>query len=165
MFFVFFTPSVLAGSDTKQLIILAEVVSTPCSLRVGDENIHVDFGNVLNKTLLRDGRTIGNTFFLHLDECDTSIARSVKITFTGQGSEYNSDFLALSANSTAKGISIGFEKGGALLPINKPSRGYILQKGSNILEITAFLQLLTPNRQGFLIGSFDATANFVLDYD
>lgn len=117
--------SAWAGSDTLLLTITAEVVSQPCSLRPGDETIQVDFGGIVNKVLLRDGRTPGKLFQLHLEECDPAIANSVKVTFAGQGASENNSLLALAGDSAAKGIAIGLEQGGASVAAQpgQPSAG------------------------------------------
>lgn len=154
----------VAGSQELLMTITAEVVGQPCSLRPGDEIIPVDFGNINNKDLLRDGRTPSRSFQLHLDECDPSIADSVSVTFSGAASE-ESTLLALSADSQAKGIAIGLEQGGQVLSINKPSRAFTLAEGSNVLDFAAYVQLLPSAQTGVTPGNFNATANFTLDYD
>ncbi|HFG1557460.1 TPA: fimbrial protein [Vibrio cholerae] len=154
----------VAGSQELLMTITAEVVGQPCSLRPGDEIIPVDFGNINNKDLLRDGRTPSRSFQLHLDECDPSIADSVSVTFSGAASE-ESTLLALSADSQAKGIAIGLEQGGQALSINKPSRAFTLAQGSNVLDFAAYVQLLPSAQTGVTPGNFNATANFTLDYD
>ncbi|GHY86966.1 Major MR/P fimbria protein [Vibrio cholerae] len=155
---------VVAGSQELLLTITAEVVGQPCSLRPGDEIIPVDFGNINNKELLRDGRTPSRSFQLHLDECEPSIADSVSVTFSGVASE-ESALLALSADSQAKGIAIGLEQGGQALPINKPSRALTITQGNNVLDFAAYVQLLPSAQTGVTPGNFNATANFTLDYD
>ncbi|PAS31819.1 fimbrial protein [Vibrio cholerae] len=146
------------------MTITAEVVGQPCSLRPGDEIIPVDFGNINNKELLRDGRTPSRSFQLHLDECDPSIADSVSVTFSGVASEERA-LLALSADSQAKGIAIGLEQGGQALPINQSSRAFTLAEGGNVLDFAAYVQLLPSAQTGVTPGAFNATANFTLDYD
>ncbi|ELV5027674.1 TPA: fimbrial protein [Vibrio cholerae] len=154
----------VAGSQELIMTISAEVVGQPCSLRPGDEIIPVDFGNINNKDLLRDGRTPSRSFQLHLDECDPSIADSVSVTFSGVASEERA-LLALSADSQAKGIAIGLEQGGQVLPINQPSRAFTLAEGNNVLDFAAYVQLLPSAQTGVTPGNFNATANFTLDYD
>ncbi|WP_421263967.1 fimbrial protein [Aeromonas sp. 600527] len=158
-------PSVWAGSETLMLTITAEVVSQPCSLRPGDETIQVDFGGIVNKALLREGRTPGKLFQLHLEECDPTIASSVKVTFAGQGASENSSLLALAGDSAAKGIAIGLEQGGQPLPLNQASKVQALASGSNVLDFTAYVQLLPSGQLNLNPGAFNATANFTLDYD
>ncbi|EKF9398893.1 type 1 fimbrial protein [Vibrio cholerae] len=154
----------VAGSQELMMAITAEVVGQPCSLRPGDEIIPVDFGNINNKELLRDGRTPSRSFQLHLDECDPSIADSVSVTFSGVASEERA-LLALSADSQAKGIAIGLEQGGQALPINQPSRALTITQGGNVLDFAAYVQLLPSAQTGVTPGNFNATANFTLDYD
>lgn len=157
--------SACAGSETLMLTITAEVVSQPCSLRPGDETIQVDFGGIVNKALLRDGRTPGKLFQLHLEECDPAIASSVSVTFSGQGASENNSLLALAGDSAAKGIAIGLEQGGQALPLNQASRALALASGSNVLDFTAYVRLLPSGQTSLTPGAFNATANFTLDYD
>lgn len=156
--------STVAGSLEQTLTITAVLVGQACSLRPGDEIIPVDFGNINNKELLRDGRTPSRSFQLHLDECEPSIADSVTVTFSGVASE-ESALLALSGDSQAKGIAIGLEQGGRALPINKPSRAFTLEKGSVVLDFSAYVQLLPSAKAKVIPGAFNATSNFTLDYD
>lgn len=161
---VFLAPLAQAGKQELMMTITAEVLGQPCSLRPGDEIIPVDFGNIINKELLRDGRTQSKPFQLHLEECDPTIADSVKVTFSGVQSE-DATLLALSGDSKAKGIAIGLEQGGQALPINKPSRALTLAEGPNVLDFAAYVQLLPSAQAGVTPGNFNATANFRLDYD
>lgn len=157
--------SVKAGSDTLLLTITAEVVSQPCFLRPGDELIQLDFGDIVNKSLLLYGRTPGKPFTLHLEECDPTIASSVRVTFAGKGASENSSLLALAGGSAAKGIAIGFEQGGEPLPLNQASRAQALASGLNTLDFTAYVQLLPSGQASLAPGAFNASASFTLDYD
>ncbi|WP_336935096.1 fimbrial protein [Vibrio cholerae] len=161
---LFLVPLAQAGKQDLMMTITAEVVGQPCSLRPGDEIIPVDFGNIINKELLRDGRTQSKPFQLHLEQCDPTIADSVKVTFSGVPSE-DATLLALSGDSKAKGIAIGLEQGGQALPVNKPSRALTLADGPNVLDFAAYVQLLPSAQAGVTPGAFNATANFTLDYD
>ncbi len=147
------------------LIITAEVVGQPCSLRPGDETISVDFGGILNKELLRDGRTPSKTFTLHLEQCDPAIADSVSVTFAGPAADEDNNLLALAGNSTASGIAIGLEQGGQALPLNQASRPQVIEQEETTLDFGAYVQLLPSGQAGLTPGAFNATANFTLDYD
>lgn len=160
---LFIHPIVLAGEGNLMMTITAEVFGQPCSIRPGDEIISVDFGNIAGKVLNERRRTPSKIFNIHLDGCETTIANSIKVTFSGLESE-DPMLLALSNNSTAKGIAIGLEKNGHPLPINRPIH-YLGSIGeNNILNFSAYLQLL-PSAQLVTPGIFNATAIFTLDYD
>jgi len=158
-------PPAQAGSDTLMINVIAEVVNQACSLRPGDETITINFGNIVNKELLRDQRTPGKEFQLHLEECDLDISKSVKVTFSGQGAPEDPDLLALMGDSAAKGIAIGLEQQGSVLPLNKASRALMLTAGSNMLTFAAYVQLLSSGQAGLVPGTFSASANFKLEYE
>lgn len=158
-------PSAWAAGKSMTLTVSAEVVNQPCTLRPGDETIPVDFGNLNNQVLLKDLRTPGKPFQLHLEGCDPAIASSVKVTFSGQGAAEDTRLLALAGESAAKGIAIGLEQGGQPLPLNQASRGQALAAGSNVLDFAAYVQLLPSGLASLTPGAFNATANFTLDYD
>lgn len=158
-------PPAQAGSDTLMINVIAEVVNQACSLRPGDETITINFGNIVNKELLRDQRTLGKEFQLHLEECDPDISKSVKVTFSGQGAPEDPDLLALMGDSAAKGIAIGLEQQGSVLPLNKASRALMLTTGRNVLTFAAYVQLLSSGQAGLVPGTFSASANFKLEYE
>ncbi|HDZ8912409.1 TPA: type 1 fimbrial protein [Aeromonas hydrophila] len=147
------------------LTIKAEVVSQPCSLRPGDENIQVDFGTLINKDLLHDGRILDKNFKIHLEDCTPEIAKNVRVTFTGKGAAEDGSVLALAENSLAKGIGIGFKHAGKVLPLNQASRPMILATGSNLLDFSAYVKLLPSSNNSLEPGAFTASANFILNYD
>lgn len=154
-----------AGSDSLMINVVAEVVNQACSLRPGDETITVNFGNIVNKELLRDKRTPSREFQLHLEECDPDISKGVKVTFSGQGAPDNPDLLALMGDSTAKGVAIGLEHQGKALPLNKASRELMLTAGDSILTFATYVQLLPSGKTGLVPGTFSASANFKLEYE
>ncbi|MGL6607969.1 fimbrial protein [Aeromonas hydrophila] len=154
-----------AGSDSLMINVVAEVVNQACSLRPGDETITVNFGNIVNKELLRDKRTPSKEFQLHLEECDPDISKGVKVTFSGKGAPEDPDLLALMGDSTAKGIAIGLEHQGKALPLNKVSRELMLTAGDNVLTFATYVQLLPSGQAGLVPGTFSASANFKLEYE
>lgn len=160
---------VKAGASPETLrmtmTITAEVFQRACSIRPGDENIDVDFGTVVSKMLLLHDRTVGQPFQIHLEECSVDLIDTVKVTFSGQEESENRALLGLTYNSQAKGIAIGLEQGGKLLPINKPSNAVTLGEGNNVLEFSAYIQLLPSAKDSITVGSFNASANFMLEYN
>lgn len=160
--FCFLISPAFAEKQVEMLVINAIVVNQACSLRDGDENIAVDFGNVTNKDLLRNDRTPGKHFQLHLDGCDTAISNGVSVTFTGRTALENSALLALDDD---EGIAIGLEMNGQQLPFNKPSPVIPLTMGDNSLDFIAYVQLLPSGKNALTIGEFSAAAQFVLDYE
>lgn len=114
-------PPAQAGSDTLMINVIAEVVNQACSLRPGDETITINFGNIVNKELLRDQRTPGKEFQLHLEECDLDISKSVKVTFSGQGAPEDPDLLALMEIVPPKELPSDWSSKGAYCHSTKPA--------------------------------------------
>ncbi|WP_434965524.1 fimbrial protein, partial [Escherichia coli] len=91
-----------------------------CTLRPGDEDIRLDFGSVIDKYLYSHGRTPGKAFSLVLQDCDLSLGKTVKVTFTGTESRALPGLLAPDGGSPA-GIALGIETmTGAPVALNKP---------------------------------------------
>lgn len=154
----------IAGSDTLQLTIRGEVVSQPCVVKPGDEDIMVDMSTITDADLARDTRSPTKEFTIHLEKCNASVAKTVKVTFSGVTPSGDNSVLALSPSSEAKGIAIGLEeKGGGALPLNKPSHPINIRDGDTKLEFGTYVKLLSLSE--LEPGKFAATANFTLDYE
>ena len=144
------------------------LVAEPCVIPPGEENIPFDFGTVIDKYLYLKTRTLGQSFRIHLAECDLSLGKTVKVTFLGSENLALPGLLALDAGSQAKGIAIGLETAGAkLLPVNKASGAYPLRAGDNLIALKAYVQG-EPQALGNKTigrGPFTATATFNLEYE
>lgn len=144
------------------------LVAEPCVIAPGDENVRLDFGTVIDKYLYANERTHGQTFEIHLTECDLSLGKTVKVTFSGTENPSLKGLLAIDGGSRASGIAIGMEtQAGQPLPLNKIGDGYRLISGSNTLTVLAYVQgepeaiaLRTIER-----GPFSAIATFSLEYE
>lgn len=153
----------VALSDFMMIKIIAKAMNQPCMLKSGDELIDVDFGSIVGKEFQRSHRTKSKSFDIHLEGCDITVARDVKVTFSGDGDALSPSLLALSQDSTASGIAIGLEQDGNPLPLNQSSREIRLAKGNNTLTFSAYIEALPD--QEVVPGEFNATAIFELDYN
>ena len=147
------------------------LVDEPCVIKPGDETISLEFGNVPDKTFyIGAGRTNSQNFQIHLSECDLSINKKVRVTFSGTENQamVGQGFLALSAGSQAEGIAIGLENSdGTPLRINQETSNIALNSGDSILRFRAFIQA-EPNaiaNESIKRGRFSAIATFHLNYD
>lgn len=144
------------------------LVAEPCVIPPGDEEIHLDFGTIIDKYLYLNNRTLGQVFEIRLAECDLSLGNMVKITFNGNENIMLPGLLAIDASSVAAGIAIGIETPDAkLLAINKESDRYPLQEGSNVIKLKAYVQgepkaLIDKKIER---GPFNAVATFNLEYE
>lgn len=143
------------------------LVSEPCTLPEADQDIHLDFGTVIEKYLYQYQRTKSQPFTIHLTECDPAILSSVSVTLQGTADSELTTMLALDASSTAKGVAIGLELAdGTPLAINKASPYSQLASGNNTLTFNAFVQAQPTIISGksLTVGQFTAISTFVLTY-
>ncbi|WP_454889845.1 fimbrial protein [Serratia quinivorans] len=158
-------PTLAAGENNVYLH--GALVAEPCVIPPGDEEIPLDFGTIIDKYLYLNTRTLGQAFEIHLEECDLTLGKTVSVTFTGTENSTLPGLLALDGGSTATGIAIGLETPSAKrLPLNQASDKSLLQAGSNIIALTAYVQgepqAITNHSIGR--GAFTATATFNLEY-
>ncbi|MBP6081766.1 MULTISPECIES: fimbrial protein [unclassified Providencia] len=158
----------LAQAIPDNLYFHGILVSEPCVIKPGDESIRLDFGNVPDKNIYAYGRTVSEAFSINLAECDTSIGKSVNVTFSGTPSLVLPGYLALQDNSRADGFAIGIEdETGTFLPINTKGEKLPLSDGSTQLKFKAYLKG-EPDaiaQQKIKRGPFNAIATFKLDYE
>ncbi|MCW2257493.1 type 1 fimbria pilin [Providencia alcalifaciens] len=144
------------------------LVEEPCTIKPGDESVRLDFGNVPDKNLYAYGRTVSEAFTINLSECDTSIGKSVNVTFFGTANLALPGYLALQNSSSANGFAIGIEDiDGTFLPVNIQSNKLSLQNGTTALKFKAYLKGepdAISNRE-IKRGPFNAIATFKLDYE
>ena len=143
------------------------LVSEPCTLPEADQDIHLDFGTVIEKYLYQYQRTKSQSFTIHLTECDPTILNTISVTFQGAADTELTNMLALDNSSTSKGVAIGLELADSTpLAINKASPYTQLTTGNNTLTFNAFVQAepTAVSSKSLTEGEFTATASFVLAY-
>ncbi|WP_129544232.1 fimbrial protein [Serratia sp. 1D1416] len=144
------------------------LVSEPCVIPPGEDEITLGFGTVVEKFLYKYSRTPAQPFFIHLAECDLSLGSTVRMTFLGTESAALPGLLAMDAGSGAKGIAIGIETPEAkAVKINKASDKFALQAGDNRIPFRAWVQgePQAITQQKITPGAFSATATFALEYE
>ena len=144
------------------------LVSEPCIIPAGEENITLNFGTVVEKFLYRYTRTASQPFSIHLAECDLSVGTTVRMTFLGTESTALPGLLAPDAGSRARGIAIGIETPEAkAVNINKVSDKFALRSGDNRIPFRAWVQgePQAVSQQKITPGAFSATATFALEYE
>lgn len=159
-------PTQAAGDNNVRLH--GALVAEPCVIPPGDEEIPLDFGTIIDKYLYMNTRTLGQAFEIHLEECDLTLGKTVSVTFTGTESIALPGMLALDGSSEAAGIAIGLETPSAKpMPLNQVSDKSLLQEGSNIIALKAYVQG-EPDAlrdQSIERGPFSAVATFHLEYE
>ena len=144
------------------------LLAEPCVIPPGDETVVLDFDTVIDKYLYLNTRTPGQPFTLHLAQCDLSLGKTVRVTFSGTESTALPGLLALNGASQASGIAIGMETPqGEPLPINQQGKAQALVSGDNILTAQAYVQGETDALKHKTIerGPFSAVATFSLEYE
>lgn len=144
------------------------LVAEPCVIAPGDENVRLDFGTVIDKYLYTNVRTHGQPFEIHLKECDLSLGKTVKVTFSGTENSSLKGLLAIEGSSLASGIAIGMEtQGGQPFPLNKAGEGHWLASGDNTLTLMAYVQGEPEAiaRRTIERGPFSAITTFRLEYE
>ncbi|WP_273974132.1 MULTISPECIES: fimbrial protein [Serratia] len=144
------------------------LVAEPCVIPPGEETVVLDFDTVIDKYLYLNTRTLGKRFDIHLADCDLSLGKTVRVTFSGTESAALPGLLALSGASQASGIAIGMETtDGALLPLNQAGKAQALNNGSTILTAQAYVQGEPEalKNQTIARGPFSAVATFSLEYE
>lgn len=142
------------------LKISGTVVSTACN--IVDPSLIVDL-QTLHSRDLESGRPHVVPFQIRLENCDTSLLNSAKVTIRGQGDSKNPALLALDNSSNGKGIAIGFKQGNSGLKdlaLNSVSDPQILSQGKSTLEFGAYAEktgTITP-------GEFQAIATLDIEY-
>ncbi|HCR1077297.1 TPA: fimbrial protein [Enterobacter cloacae] len=156
------------AADDNNVRFYGALVAEPCVIAPGDEDIHLDFGTVIDKFLYQYTRTKGHQFEIRLRECDLSLGKTVKVTFKGTENVALPGLLAIDAGSEAKGIAVGLEtlEANPLL-INKESGAYLLQAGNSVIALKAYVQAepqaLADKKLGR--GTFNTVATFSLEYE
>ncbi|WP_336843768.1 fimbrial protein [Serratia nevei] len=144
------------------------LVAEPCTLQPGDEDIRLEFDTVIDKYLYSYGRTAGKAFSLTLLDCDLSLGKTVRVTFSGSESRALPGLLAPDGGSQASGIALGLETtAGVPVALNQPGDGYALVNGSNQLRLQAYIQgepqAIAQKKIG--LGAFSSVATFTLEYE
>ncbi|WP_447873295.1 fimbrial protein [Serratia fonticola] len=157
---------VLAAGENVHLY--GALVAEPCVIPPGEEDIALDFGTIIDKYLYLNTRTLGQSFSIHLTECDVSLGKTVKVTFLGTENTALPGLLALDGGSQATGIAIGLETAEARpVPLNQASGKYPLQDGDNRIALKAYAQGEPDaiKNQSIARGPFSSTATFSLEYE
>lgn len=156
------------SSAVDNLRFKGALVAEPCTLRLTDEDINIDFGSIVEKYMYINGRTLGQPLVMHLDDCDISLGNLVKLTFSGIENTRLNGLLAISGASQTSGIAIGIEtQQGNLVALNTSSYNQGLVSGNNIISLRAYVQGEPEaiTQQTINPGTFTASATFLLEYE
>ncbi|KAA6185937.1 type 1 fimbrial protein [Pseudomonas veronii] len=155
------------GYAADNLSLKGNLVEQACTIRPGDEAIVLDLWDVTSKHLYINTRTQGKGFKVHLEDCNTTIGKTVTIMLGGRENTALPGLFALDGGSGASGIGLGIEtQNNKPLPLNTVSDEQVLSDGSNVIELKAYVQG-EPNAirdQTIGHGAYTVTSTFTLDY-
>ncbi|MBN2990126.1 type 1 fimbrial protein [Pseudomonas cedrina subsp. fulgida] len=143
------------------------LVAEACTIRPGDEAITLELWDVTSTHLYINTRTPGKGFKVHLENCDTTIGKTVTITLGGRENPWLPGLFALDGGSGASGIGLGIETpNNKPLPLNAASDEQVLSDGSNVIALKAYVQGEPEAIRDQTIGHgrFTVTSTFTLDY-
>lgn len=157
-----------AAKPEVSVLYRGSLVAEPCTLLPEDENILLDFGTVIDKYLYLNTRTHSKPFQLRLTDCDISLGKTLKMTFSGPENAALPGLLALDGGSQASGVAIGMETPeGQPLPLNTQTGAYPLSDGNNVITLQAYVRGEPEAIKNKAIGrgAFSAIATFTLEYE
>ncbi|MED7793082.1 fimbrial protein [Klebsiella aerogenes] len=160
--------TVQASSAGTEMQFSGTLVDEPCTVVPEDTDIQLDFGTIVDKYLYTNKRTHSQQFTIHLQDCnidDWGGAGTVTVRFEGAESADLPGYLAFS--DPMMGAAIGIEEAdGTFLGLNKNSTPQMLSDGSVALTYQAFVQGEPEalENKSLVLGAFDATATFFLEY-
>ncbi|UNM21220.1 type 1 fimbrial protein [Pseudomonas sp. ArH3a] len=155
------------GQAADNLSFKGNLVEEACTIRPGDEAITLELWDVTSKHLYINTRTQGKGFKLHLEDCDTTIGKTVTILFGGTENTALPGLFALDGGSGASGIGVGLETvANKPLPLNAVSDEQVLIDGNNVIDLKAYVQGEPQAIRDETIGhgTFTVTSTFTLDY-
>ncbi|MTD28821.1 fimbrial protein [Erwinia sorbitola] len=140
-----------------------ELVNSACGLAANSSPVVIDFGQITTASL-KDKKHVGNVQKkIELQHCDTTVAKTAKVTYTPNSTDLKDVTLASFTSGTATGAGIGLKSssnqpviwGEATSPVN-------LVDGTSNISFVAYVKAngdtaITP-------GTFQSNINFRIDY-
>ncbi|MBG5898547.1 type 1 fimbrial protein [Providencia stuartii] len=164
--------SYFAYSETlsyqERVTIKVNVIGEPCDVDLDSENITVDFGTIVDKYLYINTKSHIEPFTINLINCDVEDGEGVKVSFVGQENMNLPGMLAVDSGSMASNIGIAIlDKNNLLIPINSETSIYMLKNGDNSFPFKGYVQAEPDaiKNKNIELGSFTATASFILNYN
>ncbi len=161
--------SVAAEGVNQTKVHIYGIIQGP-TCNVVNSDIHVDFGNIIDKGLYARKRTPSIPFTIKLDKCDLTFDHDAVVTFVGNESLALDlqGFLSIDDSSSATGIAIGIENAnGQFIPLREQSHQGPIRSENMSLHFNAFIAAERQAIQNHAIGlgAFTATATFHIEYE
>lgn len=156
------------ASDTNNVGFKGMLVSRPCQLETGSENLEVNFGETAEKYFYTNIRTAGKSLVIKLVKCDVNTQKSVRVKFTGQESNQLPGLLIVTDKTISTGLAIGIETDdGTAIAINKSGPLKEINMVENAIHVKAYLQgePEAVTKRKVTLGEFTVSAGFELEYE
>lgn len=146
------------------------LVNSPCVVLPENKTMDVDFGDIRLLDIYDPTYQLPRKeLTLVLSNCDLTIAKKMKVKFTGAEHGQMSGYLALTGAEPNPGLGIGIElASGEEIKVNQfSSLVPIIQTEKNELKFNTFLKA-TPdaiNNKQIKTGRIAATATFLFEYE
>lgn len=138
------------------------LVADPCQVAMDDEEQQVEFGNIARRAFLNHDSTAPKTFTVRLVECDPSVAKTVSVTFLGDGDDALPGTFATTGEAKGIAIRLRDSEGHTVVP-NKPLAATNVQEGETVLAWQA--QVTATAMHEVTEGEFFSTVTFSLAYE
>lgn len=145
-----------------------EVVNAACAVDAGSVDQTVQLGQVRTAKLSKEGETSSAVgFSIQLNDCDTKVAKTANIGFSGVSAAGKSNVLALESSSAGGATNVGvqvLDRSGTAVTFDgnfNESGKFTLADGTNSLPFQARYYatgVATP-------GTANANANFKVQYE
>ncbi|MFB0713446.1 fimbrial protein [Buttiauxella noackiae] len=141
-----------------------ELVESACGLAASSSPVTVDFGQIPTSALAKN-KQAGNVHKeIELQDCDTTTAKTAKVTYTPNTVDVDNSALAAFTSGTAKGAGIGLiDNGNQPVVWGHASSPVTLVNGTNHIPFVAYVKADTASTT-VTPGTFQSEINFQIDY-
>ncbi|RKS85116.1 type 1 fimbria pilin [Orbus hercynius] len=150
-----------ADSGSGSVKFTGSIISGACSIAPGSVEQTVELGSINKAVLENKGSSNPRAFTIELEDCDTTVANSVSITFSGNANTIDTTLLGISSSAGAA-IQITDSNGTPIKLGEKTGETHKLQDGSNTLLFSAYVKGVGDDINE---GAFESISNFVLSYE
>lgn len=154
-----------ADAGHGKITFTGSIIDAACSVAPESEDQTIPLGQIAKSQLALSGNTGKSTprnFEIKLENCDTTTAKQVVVTYTGTPSVYDPDSLGITG--TASGASVVLTDGsGKKIQLGTATDPRPIQDGTNNLAFSAYVQGGGASAT-ITEGEFQAVTDFTLAY-
>ncbi|WP_107312115.1 fimbrial protein [Burkholderia metallica] len=150
------------AAGTGTINFTGEIVAGACGIDAGSVNQTVQLGKVPTNVFKQAGDKSGLVpFEIKLTDCDTSVSKQAKFTFTGTSNAAQPKLIATIGSATNVGIRLQSSSGEDLDNGVEQAAPTVLSNGDNVVKFGARYEATAA---GVTPGTADAVANFTVRY-